>query len=570
MNKLLNHLSRQDGWHFYLLIGLVTFISFLVNGYQYSSSDLSLYLSYLPVYEGRHVYHPADLILLAKQAGGHYYSFGLFPVLLLKKFISVPWACLIIHLTCQYLIYFTFFKFVECVFDRKVAWMALGLLAFKKMVAGAPVGTLEDVFSVRSIALPMLFWSLREFMKKRYLAAFFWAGIAGNFHLLSAGSLLMIMSLALVWEIGFSQWKKWLSCGVVSVLCMSPVLIWRMIVSSQNHGNGLPLFPGPGWFRIVHLRAAYLFPMSWDLNSWLYLVSIGVAFVGMVYYSRKQLFSKPLYQLTVTSLVLALVFSLLSQFNFPPAISFQLVRSWLFLVYFIFVFIAWLAVRTLETESSQRWFLWTYLFYWVPLYRWGIIFSGLPLTLGLRGHKQNNLSSQTHNKIKRLGLGLILVMLGLLSILGYKKIQGRWHEIPRKMAEHIDIYGIKGGDDWIALQRWFRYNTSPEIMVITPPDMTGFRKESQRSTFVENKDGAMSVYSERYAREWEKRMSDLRLSLAQETHHYANQFDSLKEPVFIDISRQYGAYYLVTRRFSILKFPVVYENSKYRVYYLND
>src|SRR3972149_428674 len=89
-NKYFLYLPKSSLSNLMLLM-VVTIFSVLINGYKFNATDLSLYISYLPLYENRVAYHPQDLIMIAKNTGSHYYTFGWYIVLPFLKYISLPW-----------------------------------------------------------------------------------------------------------------------------------------------------------------------------------------------------------------------------------------------------------------------------------------------------------------------------------------------------------------------------------------------------------------------------------------------------------------------------------------------
>ena len=140
---------------FYFLF--LSVLSLFVNGYTINSTDLSLYLSYLPFYSGNsQVYHPQDLFFLAKQTGGNYYTFVGF---LLTKCMTLPgleWTCFSLHILSLIVCYSAIYLLATRVYDEKAAWLVILCLIAKKHAGGSVVSLLDNTFGIRNLAFPFL------------------------------------------------------------------------------------------------------------------------------------------------------------------------------------------------------------------------------------------------------------------------------------------------------------------------------------------------------------------------------------------------------------------------------
>jgi hypothetical protein len=76
-------------------------------------------------------------------------------------------------------------------------------------------------------------------------------------------------------------------------------------------------------------------------------------------------------------------------------------------------------------------------------------------------------------------------------------------------SQHINIPGYKLRSPWQDVQLWINGNTAKDATILVPPQSSGFRIWSKRSSVGDKKDGGPVIYSERYAKEWRGRMNDL-------------------------------------------------------------
>ncbi len=558
----------EKGTGLYLWIAVVTLVSVVINGYQANSTDLMLYLSYLPIYKGYNPYHPIDLLMLAKVAGCHYYTFGIFPLLLLKQCISLPLACFGIHLVCQYFIFLMFYYLVLWLSGKKeIAWLALGLLIFKKMVAGTPVGTLEDVFSVRSIALPMLFLSLLYYAKGKPWRSFLLAGFAGNFHLLSSGLVMGVLFISSLLGEERRKWRQTILMSMGYMGCLAPLLYWRFSNYSQTY-LGVPLIADSEWLRIVHARAPYLFISQWGPLSLLSLLAMAVIILLLLMNREKIKLSPVFTRMTLAVLIISLVSIILTQLEFSPAISFQSIRSIWYLNYFLMIGIAWMTYYYWKdgSEVNRMLVLILYICWVFPLQRWGLILSMIPAGLLILNHKDNLLVSSYGRKAFLSSVVFGMTFLGVFVFGSEFKYGINMSEQINKFVAHMDIYGKNTEKYWIDVQLWAKENTPPGSLFITPPDKVGFRYYSERSPLVENKDGAMSVYSQEYAREWDHRMKALGILPRCDARYYGKIYDQLPSWRLIWVGSYYGADYLVVRNSVHPGMKLLYQNPEYSLY----
>ena len=122
--------------------------------------------------------------------------------------------------------------------------------------------------------------------------------------------------------------------------------------------------------------------------------------------------------------------------------------------------------------------------------------------------------------------------------------------------------------DWISAQLWAREHTQIDSVFITPPELEGFRIESERTTYAEYKDGTQMFFNPGFGKEWFARMqklgfknpgtirADYQKLSENDFQRIAAQIDGIKRPIF------------VVRHFDtrMLRFPVVYRDAGFTIY----
>ena len=70
---------------------------------------------------------------------------------------------------------------------------------------------------------------------------------------------------------------------------------------------------------------------------------------------------------------------------------------------------------------------------------------------------------------------------------------------------------------WIDVQLWAKKNTPTNALFLYNPFLSGWRMFSERGSVVEYKDGAPSIFSQSFAREWKRRIEKTKNAAATTT-----------------------------------------------------
>jgi hypothetical protein len=111
---------------------------------------------------------------------------------------------------------------------------------------------------------------------------------------------------------------------------------------------------------------------------------------------------------------------------------------------------------------------------------------------------------------------------------------------------------------WVDVQEWAREHTEAKDRFLTPPQFGGFRVFSQRTTFVEWKDGTLQYFSPEFSRAWMKRIGLFQDDVGRWRPWDVDQLQRLARDKLVD--------YVVTTRGVELPFETAYENAAFRVY----
>ncbi|MFC1597290.1 DUF6798 domain-containing protein [Planctomycetota bacterium] len=129
---------------------------------------------------------------------------------------------------------------------------------------------------------------------------------------------------------------------------------------------------------------------------------------------------------------------------------------------------------------------------------------------------------------------------------------------PEVLSDLYRLPGVRQQDAWADVGYWCEANTPRAAMFIVSPYSRLFRVYSQRSIVGSDKDGAKVMFSEAYAYNWYVRMHDL------------SDYENISEAKCVELADKYGASHVVTDQDHPLRFPVLYENSLFRVYRIPD
>ncbi|MDP3939483.1 MAG: hypothetical protein Q8R92_15290 [Deltaproteobacteria bacterium] len=104
---------------------------------------------------------------------------------------------------------------------------------------------------------------------------------------------------------------------------------------------------------------------------------------------------------------------------------------------------------------------------------------------------------------------------------------------------NIDGLDLKDVQDrhWRDVQYWARGNTDRRDVFIVPPDLSGFRVESERASYGDWKDGTQMFFDPAFRREWIRRMR--KLGYDGDARRLGANYAALPPERFIEIAAEF-------------------------------
>jgi hypothetical protein len=449
--------------------------------------------------------------------------------------------------------------------------------------------------------------SLVLIFRKKYHLAFFFMGVAWNFHPMSVVFLFLLFFPYWVFyrrELGF---KTFLCCSLSFAVPALP-----MLMKSIKYLL-LPWEYGPEWMIGVRWTAWYtIFPFTWPLNSflraglylWLFLMGL---------YSLPTSEKKRKVKIFIgTIAVLCALGTLFAEiFPIPFVMKMSLWRSsWLYIVlslpcivhlfittwdksllqrfliistiivltgyihffpyYYLLLFNLSFLLLLHKTSLERRW-QWVYrklpfifLFFLIiliayqSLFDWGTkgVTTGLGCTfLFLLIVRLTEKSLPLLKNVHSFVIGaLIFIFLFDTGMLFYRR------------GPEIYYHGYFRGkrDPWADIQTFAKQHSTKDALFIVPPYINDFGLYSQRATLGDWAEGANILYLDNlFAKKWLERMNDL----GWKTMYGARSgYNSLSTEEIVSVAKKYSAVYIVTEKPKCFELPRIYENSEFILY----
>ena len=158
--------------------------------------------------------------------------------------------------------------------------------------------------------------------------------------------------------------------------------------------------------------------------------------------------------------------------------------------------------------------------------------------------------------------GAALVLVLILGLYGLGKGAARTN-LPQ-------LPGSTPSTPWRDVQVWARMYTATDSLFITPPHLTGFRLESERSQFASWKDGTYGILSKPFARKWWARISALcNPPLTTETEAKkvcSSNYRQLTPERIEALARRWPVTHIVVVAPQALPWPALYTKNGFRLY----
>jgi len=542
----------------HLVFLTATIFTVLFVGYHFGTFDQTIHLTFLKKFAYPDLYPNNHFLDLRFQ---HYSYFWL----LLQPFYEagiLEETLFVLHLLATYATFWAFWSLSYTLFKNPLAaLLTVATFAWPHVgFAGFPI--FEFSLLNRTFVLPGLLLAIIWFLRDRVVWAFALLGVLYNLHVISVQFVLAMFLLACVVEFRRIGLRNIALGLVLFVLPALPVLLWRM-------GSApIDFTIRPEWFSIVSSGMLYnVFFMLAPYFHILIMTFSGLAALALYEIARRA-HPATAKDRTVSIFVIAVLIILLVEVitaKWLPITMFiqsQIIRAGLFILIFGLMYFAWYVADRYQRAAKNRreaLALGTALVFSVP--------AVIPLLVWaiqrwLRPQRLRQLVAWATIAVSFVGVFIIAFSYGIWS-------------------PGIHLYGPNTA--WEDAQRWALNNTPVDTLFISPPQIWGFYESewqvfSERSTLATQSELLESAFAPEYLDYWRPRFESIAPGalVLFRGDYFENKritevaFYSHTSADFVRLGAQYGAAYLVAEKPHDYDLPLVYENSEYRIYSLEN
>ena len=544
-------------WKRLLLFFGLTMLAILINGYHFGTFDQVFHIPFFKAYQDPTLY-PNDPFLQLKDY--HYSYFWSLFIPAYRAGLFEP-ALFVVHVLVTFATFWAFWELCETMFHNPTANVLIALaLAFPHL--GFPgFQILEFSLLNRTFAIPFLLWALNLYLKKKYFWSALLIGLMFNIHLVYTAFVIALIGMDLVRNLKKLEWKRLIPAFLIFGLLFTP-----MFVQKQGVAPGLDFTLRPGLAKLESNSTLYtvyfpIGPQPYVLISTLQAIACAAIVLLCMKHHPVDNTDNTMRSFLIA---IAIVISIgsLSAWFLPVTflIQFQMIRIGVFLLYFAYLYLAYLVAMTLESNKQPKWYQLLLVFSAIA-----VILPVVPLLIWL-------LRNTNLRWISKIATISAILLMGVIEIGGAT--------IGNFFSPGIHIYGQKS--DWRDAQEWARENTAKDSLFITPPYIfwhyeSDWRVFSERSTVINICESMELHYNPVFASTYVTRMNDLAPGAMEkfngnyyDTFRFTQEaFETLDDADFEDLAQKYGADYLVLPNKTLSDYPVVYQNPTYSIYQLN-
>lgn len=543
--------------HYLPHIVIACAVAFMAYFYTFGIDDQGIYIPFISKMLDPHLYPNDPLLLLQKD----YIRFIWYFVKPLFLIFGVQLSFFLLYILSYLLIFSGVYMLVHMLtHSRNLGILGVIMTLIPKLPL-VPVTITMPYFAPRLLVIGLVLWVMYLFINQRYVYAFVLMALGVLFNIIFIFPLVLVLPLRLMQETKLSARAKVFILTMFGIVS-SPIFLLRAF--TENVAQTPVLDSGWVMFARFMLPIFFFLPGTSDsILEWTY-VAFGIAFfIVVAYLLRKTQLPHRTYTVFRDIWLVCLVLTIATYFMhtiFPMVLFYQMQLTRV--TYFIPVLFILLVCRyinqnlsTLKNNPPQMYAL--------------IVNSvvGIPfLTL-------INLNFRT----KVLSFITIFISL-LITVAGGVYISQPETNIFADLTQ-----SIADTPEYDA-QIWMKENTPLDSLFITPSCIDekytpNFRVFSQRSILFSNSELGESVLTYTYKQDLEQRLNDLTRG------EYEKNFDSFHQPgtlyellytsytnttteQFVKLGQKYTADYVVVEVDQHLDLPVVYTNTKYRIYQL--
>jgi hypothetical protein len=372
-----------------VFIGIMTLISFLINGYRYGIWDHAFTIPLIeqtadPALFSKDYLFDEEVQLFLKKSN------IAIPILAaIKSIVPLEVVFFVLFTVAQYAMFFAIYSISLSLFESHgAAVLAVLLLMFPKPVGGTWTFTQDMYFTLRSFAMPLALWFLLPYFSGRLALAATAAGVVFLVHPITAIPIVCLLGVRCLIDGIRRGWGDSVKAGALLMCFVLPQVV-HTVLQRTSAGSCRLCVADQEWVDIIKARDPYLFLSSWSKTEMLAVLFYLFLLVGGIIYrhyqnntSRLQTAigkEKDLWSIAVIGLCLAftvMVWVFVDVFPVPAVMQLQLMRSSNVIIHLGLIYGGWLLwegiqkARTIPTSRSVRAYL-----------KWGVG----PVLLGLTG-----------------------------------------------------------------------------------------------------------------------------------------------------------------------------------------
>ncbi len=570
---------------------------------------------------------------MVRETLGSYPSYFFRIVAVLLNLFTLPTLYLLLHLLATAGVFASVVFLARSVFGHERGGGWTGLITILILLAGhhqALAGeTLYSAgFTHTWAVFPLSLCALALFYRERYAAAFLLTGLIFNLHALEAGHLLLIMGAVSLLRIRTIGIRKLIFCGALFLIAAFPTLMMMVRQRQQFDAEWLQLmhirsadhsFPSTWWSPAtpnVPLYACILalatlalsFPpaLSKRRTTLLLAAAVGGLFIiGTLFTEwhaiptviRAQFFRSSRLLMILAFLLIAHGAAIAWRLPFKKNARLARWQAWLefiaatliilnlalpaflaflpltlaftLLVALINARLTWWQALTAGAALVTSLLAWQTIHFVIPgfppatnwhtLVDWRSISFPNPTGLALLGAAITLYLLSTRPLTFKLRLPLTLgatVATFLLTALFFPTLHSK---------------STTTKDPWTDIQQQARLLTPPDALLLTPPQQSGFRINSQRSIVGEWRDGTQLYFAAPFAKTWWDRMNALKPGMVIDADGKSlltegKPFERLDDPQVITLAKQFGAAYIILPHDENRSLEKVYDNKVWAIY----
>jgi hypothetical protein len=478
------------------------FIIASLQGYEFGSGDLSLYLPYVMNLHDKTLFNNDLLITSMAVYSAPAWHF----VAWLLNFSDPKTVFFALFLLQIVAIIAGAHFFYRQLFGANNGWILFLLLLTISRSSGA-MNTFGlnpfSYFQPCGLALGMLLFLYGFLDAGKYKTAGFIAGTMFLYHPISAvwACILFLLHSIIEKKPLFSRNK--IIGGFVLIVCASPYIVSYVLSNILHPHEPIAI---SFWMELAKMRLNHAFFLSrWVPDRF---IQLGLVVVGIVLFRRHPAFLRT-YPIALAAIIAVGAAGFGELFSSKMIIQLNLLRCTYMVYILFFAFLAFRVSMVDSTRSLLGNIIWVVMFLLLLImpflehrhtfFSYLLIGFSIILSLGAGFIKIKN-----YQKIIIASGFAMVLFISIITINSRYKTTGA-------------CFNTFGTGSWYDMQVWVRDNISQSSRIMTPPYLEGFRSYSQHPIYGDWKDGGSHQFCNLTVLEWWKRMQSLGIALSMKS-----------------------------------------------------